>query len=1182
MEVAWCRRPEVLTRLPSAGHVVLEASAGTGKTYALEHLVVELLLHSDLQLDQILVVTFTEKATEELRSRLRRKLLELSHLEPGEEPRPGEQEGFWRLDDEARERLRDALVRFDAATISTIHGFCQRVLTEQAFAHRRLFEQQLVDGGELFARAYREVLRRTLAADDPLSEPLQRWLRDPDGKPARLEEAVWRCVGERGEITPAAGGDLRQAIEAVLGVEQEIAGAVMELARASAELGPRTPSKIGEDVTGLLERCRSFLDHGDALALAAAFRDWSGGQNRIDRLSRLRRLLRADGEDPRAVAPLLHLIELLERQPADLLPRLAVELAARCRGEIEARKRSLGLFDFDDMLLQVREGLCGPDADPQLRAALRRQYRCALIDELQDTDPVQWEIFHTLFFDSAEGHRMFVVGDPKQAIYGFRGADVHTYLAAREQILASGGGRVPLDRSFRSTAPLVTACNRLFEGGFFTATAMLYDEVSCGRPELSVIAPADEEAPVHLIRVRGDSEAPKAAAAAEALGGFIAREVERLVAGRALAFGETGAEHPLRYRDIQVLTRTGAEGRRLGEALRRRGIPHYFYRQDGLFQTAEARDLLAVLRAVADPADPAARLAAWLTPFFGVPLGELHRCRELPEGHPLGATLFEWRRLAGEGHLPALLRGLARDSGLARRLLVAHQGERELTTYRHLLDLMVEEARRTPSAVGELADRLQALVEQRRPPAGRDGDTLPAEPELDAVQILTMHKVKGLQATVVFVAGGFTDGPHTGPCDLNVYHRDGRRHAHLGTPLGGIAEAVARERREEAQRLLYVAVTRARARVYLPYFGETPEGPGVPPRCSGTYRQLAERLETLVMRSPHAEPLFAWHTVRCEAAAGEPALSDQGPHWRPDRSLLLERDGDPAVWQRLREERRGAVVTSYTRLYRQEGTAEESGLTPYHAEPVEAPPALAEDELPRGRASGIFLHELLEQADRRSLLEARGVEDWRRRREVEDWLGRLAAAHAIEVRWLPDAARLTWAALRTPVAVDGLRLPRGFAEADRQVAEMEFLFPIPEPDHPRLGCVEREADAPEPAFRARHGFVQGVVDLVLEHGGRTFFLDWKSDLLARWGAADLEGHVAGRYDLQARLYALAVVRLLGITSPEDFARRFGGLFYCFVRGVAAAGPEGGLYFRRPSWQEVSGWERQLLGRREWR
>ncbi|HVS01585.1 MAG TPA: UvrD-helicase domain-containing protein [Thermoanaerobaculia bacterium] len=1173
MSVARYAHPEVLSRIPATGHVVIEASAGTGKTYTLEHLVVHLLLAHGVPMERILVVTFTEKATEELRDRVRRKLWQLAHEEAAASPAGGEEE-CWVLDDDARSLLRDAVVAFDAATISTIHGFCQRILTEQAFAHRRLFRQQLVDGREAFGRAFREALREGLATADPLAEGLRCYRlqgRSFDG----LEALTWEAVRERGELTPRWDpGALLGAAEGLLGATPSAAEVLAAAVRA---LGGR-PAAPCKALAQLCDRAAVLVEGGDPLAFGEAFVAWASKSRSVASTSgpflrRLRQVLLAPGSRQPAAERLVATLDRLAELATPLEPYVVGELARRTARRLEERKRSLGLYDFDDMLRLVHDALAGPGGEA-LAAGLRQRWRVALIDEFQDTDELQWGIFRRLFFTGG-GQRLFLVGDPKQAIYGFRNADVHTYLAARDQVRASGGAVLALERSFRAGPALLAAGNRIFAGGFFSGE-LAYREVTSGRPAMAAIGrDGGELAPVSLLHLAGAERRLRRADLFAGLGDFIAREVRRLVDGGGLRLRDGDSVRRIGLRDVFLLTFNRDEGRLLGEALRQAGVPHAFYREEGLFQTAEAEHLLAVLRAVAAPRDRAARLRAWLSPFFDVPLAALPGLRELTDTHPLCEQLERWHALAVARDYGSLLRSLARDSGLTRRLLFAVDGERELTNYLHLLEVLLQEGHAAPRHVSELADWLAAVIAQRRSPGGADGNVQRLEGDREAVQILTMHKAKGLEAAVVFLAGGFTRGGSK----LAVYHQGHERRAHLGNPVGAIAEAVESERRQEDERLLYVAATRARLRLYLPCFAAPPAADAAPGGhwgydCTGPYGVMAQRLQALLAAGEAAAPLFDSRTVPCpptQAAGGQPAAE-----WRPGPRLLASTNRAAEVRAelgRLRATRRGPLVTSYTRLRRLHPNELVAGER--EAEPEPAPLATPEEALPGGREIGIFLHAALEEAAYDQVLAAADLAAWRTQPEVVSTFARLAARHAVPQTAVPPAQELVFSALRTPLRLPGLELPRGLCAVTTRQAEMELLYPIPEGWHPQLG----EPGAGDgPTFRVGRGFVQGVVDLVFEAAGRVWVLDWKSDRLAAWDAGFLAAHVAEHYDLQARLYALGIARLLALRAASDHQTRFGGILYCFLRGMPQGG---GIWFHRPAWEELQQWEADLRQREAW-
>jgi exodeoxyribonuclease V beta subunit len=1161
-------RPAVVSRMPRTGHVVVEAAAGTGKTFTLEHLVVDLLLGHGLSIERLLVVTFTEKATEELRLRVRRKLQELADFTEQPEPVPAAADA-WTLDDDARVRLREALVRFDTATIATIHGFCQRVLTEHAFAHRRLFDQRLVDARETFTVAFRDVLRQGLGRQDPLRGALAGYLRG-GGSVEALEELVFDAASQRGELTP----------------RWDPTGFAAALAEVRATWSP-TLLKQALDAVGASRR-EVFETYGNLGALAAdegatadpadvarKIVDWGAKKHDIAKVTATRWEHLRRGLERLGTPDAKRLTAALDRLPAVAappLPALVGALRKRVRERLEDHKRSRGLYDFDDMLLQVREGVCGPAADPALVAALRARWSVALVDEFQDTDEVQWDIFRGLFFASPD-HRLFLIGDPRQAIYGFRNADVMTYLAARQAVVAGGGQRVPLLANYRSTPAVIAACNAVFADGYFSSEDVAAEPAVPGNPGLRLTDPSGTALPPVVVwRVHDEGKRPRAAAAREALAERIALEARELVT-TGVRFGDPAArggdaERPLRYGDLQILVRGNNDTAVVAETLRRHGVPCILFGQEGLFSTAEAENVQRLLAALATPDDAAVRLRAWLTPFFDVPLAGLAGCRELAETHPLVARLLAWSEEAAARRYPALFRRLMHDSGLVRRLLATRQGERELTDYQHLFDLLLEDAHRAPAPVADLAARLRLWIEGEARPLGAEVALQRLEPARDAVQILTMHRAKGLQAAVVFVFGGFGD---SGAQDqLKVYHAEGERRLHLGGTLGDVGAAIERERREENERLLYVALTRARGRLYLPWLGS---GGG---RGGGSYEVVERRLDALL--TGERCPGFEVVEVPCGAApaAGEVALPWPPPAgWPPPE----ERPEDPS-FTRLRRSRAGRLLTSYSRVRRGATSAAEEAAADPDAGFARPRAAAGPDDLPGGTASGTFVHRLLEELDLEPLRRASDAAEWTLRPEVVGLGRRLATELAFPTTAVPAAIRLAWLAMRTPVAAEGLELPAGLAEPALRAVETEMVFPIPEPWHPRLGeaSARDEGDDTPPLFRAGRGYVQGVVDLVFEHQGRTWFVDWKTDRLPSFDAATLAGHVELHYRLQAQLYALGVLRLLGIRSQEDHARRFGGLCYCFVRGLGAGE---GFHVERPSWRQLQEWEDALRLRQSW-
>jgi len=1141
-------RPEVLGRIPLDRCAVIEASAGTGKTFTLEHLVVELLLTTDVTIDRILVVTFTDKATNELRARLRAKLEELRS--PGidaVEPKGEAAHDFWSIDDPVRERLDRALQSFDGASVTTIHAFCQRVLRENAFASGRMFREQQVDGRDAFTRALREALRRDIARDPERAAWLEAALRA--GRSVEdIEELLWRCVTSRGDLRPALNpGALARALDAFPVDTARRLGGADEMRRWGVH--PATAKKLASrfyELAGAVERAR---DAGGLPAYVLEAEELS--------LDYLIAKLSSSTSRPGPTAELAAAALALARMTPPFSSGLAQTILSPVRDELARRKREAGQYDFDDMLGLVADALQGPRA-ASLVEAMRDRWRYVLIDEFQDTDETQWSIFRRGFFERAERSTvLYLVGDAKQSIYRFRGADVFTYVRARDEIVAEGGQQVLLDCNYRATPSLVAANNAIFDQAaphpIFTGI-LEHAPLTCGRTDRTLVdGDGRPVSPVHVMRFSESADR-----ALPALGERMGREIIAI----------TDPFHPwkldgcaLGYSDVFVLTRTAREGRTIGAALRKVGVPVAFYKQDGLFQTDEAKEVRSLLLAIDDPNDRARRLAAWLTPFFGLPLVDIERARDLPGAHPLVARFHAWKVLADARDFDRLFESVVGDTGLVRREIFFGDGERELTNYLHILEILLEHAHGSHATLRDLVYLLSGLIDETRLPLDLEGSVQRLDSERRAVQIMTIHKAKGLEAPIVFVAGGFWQ-PRAEA--VHVYHEGGRRLAWVGSVRDPEVETcVKAEEREEEQRLMYVALTRAKGRLYLPCAVNEAKAPGEPRRLEprtlrGAYAVVNRRIGDM-LESGH--PLLSVEDIGIGAPPAPLASAPpQEDGWSPPQTLLRDED-DRARFDDLRRRRAGAFVTSYTRM-RSEWSAPRRAFEDASWVVDSAP----ETELRGARTTGVFLHELLERIPLDSFATSADFDAWRSRSDVSALYDEAMAAHRIERTQREHAERLVWSAYTTALSLpDGRRLER-IAAAPRVVREMDFVFPM------------RELDSEPSAGRVR-GYVRGAIDLAFDVDGRTYFVDWKSDSLPSYTPEALERRVHEYYEPQAQLYAVAIGKLLGVRSELEHEARFGGMFYCFLRGFEDGGR--GIWSARPAWSQVQEWESALRAPRQW-
>jgi exodeoxyribonuclease V beta subunit len=1136
--------PEELARIPRDRSAVVEASAGTGKTYLIEHLVVDRLIRGDARIDEILVVTFTDRAAAELRRRIRALLGRVrGHLEPSDAALA------WVIDDAARARLGEAIRALDGAPISTIHAFCQRILTERAFASGRLLVQQSVESRAAFAAAFGEMLRGRLAVDEALAPYLQGYLGAGRSVDA-LEQLLYQAR------------QLRAEWDVVFDPER--------LSRAGAAYARLSPAEIEKTVAAAVPNrgsAKAVLARLSVLQAAALRFDRDGDPARflaaIDDLVKEKDLFNfvTDRLGVAGGALAARLAELADAAvPLDTA--VAQKLGPPVAERLGARKRAAGLYDFDDMLTLVDDALRGAGG-PDLVASLRRRFKLAIVDEFQDTDPIQWRIFRAIFQDSGGANPLYLVGDPKQSIYGFRGADVATFAAACAE-LGPAAEAHRLTRNFRSTAPVIDAYNAILDqkaaDPFFNAGGNYDSPVVHGPADGGPGPPTGGAGPgpsVTLLRVTADEEVTRLPmrSVRDGLSRAIADEIAALLA----------APSPPAAGEIFVLTRTWREAASAATALGARGVPYVLYNQEGLTLSPEAKQVRDLLRAVADPHDRSKRLRAWLTPFFGLTLSDLPAAAGADGDHPLHARLFGWHDAATTLPLAGLYARILNDSGVVLRELFLGESARRLTNYRHLFEVLAADAARTARPLADVVRRLSALCEGLLVPAPEEGNVQRLESDRDAVQVMTMHKAKGLEADIVFLYGGYSPSPNRG---VRSYIVDGKRLALAGPPRrAAVVDLIKKERDGEDQRLYYVALTRARRSLYLSYSGsvesDAPLDASIKEdlwRLNGGYSHVNRRLRALV-----GDDLGRRHFATRDVPIGL-RVADDGPtsgtsalaDWRPEAADLAPTALGPELL-RLRGWRAGPRLTSYSRIKQSEGGYRPP--TEIADEAIELP-AVADDQLPGGARAGIFLHDLLETTPLESLRETPDFEGWAARLDVRALIESALRRHGREPRQADASARLVHAALTSPLpVVDGaavggstLRgtLP-GLFTAVRVAREMEFLFPFP-----------------AAAGGADRGFVKGFVDVIFEHQGRAYFGDWKTDRLPAWDQPTIDAHVERNYALQEQLYALALLQMLGVTDEASYEDRFGGTLYLFVRGLPGA-----IRSRRPSFAEATSWRDQI-------
>ncbi|MGY2283385.1 exodeoxyribonuclease V subunit beta [Pseudomonas gingeri] len=1189
---------------PLRGSQLIEASAGTGKTFTISALYLRLVLgHGgeaagfgrELLPPQILVVTFTDAATKELRDRIRTRLAEAARFFRDETAAPDDLIAQLRAQYSIEQwpacanRLDIAAQWMDEAAVSTIHGWCQRMLREHAFDSGSLFTQTLeTDHSELLGEVLRDYWR--LYCYKMQGDALN-WVRANWGGPAALLPRVRalfgsdRSAGERqDDVEPA------ELIDACL---RERRAALVQLKTPwkqwAAELREICLQGVAnKTVDGRKMQARYFEPWFDKLT---AWAD-DDTQEQLDIGTGFTRLT-ADGlaEAWKGDAPRHPGLDAMPGLKASLdalpTPDAAVlEHAARWVGaRFEDEKRRRAEMGFDDMLLRLDAALQA-DGGERLASLIREQFPVALIDEFQDTDPVQYRIFESIYRieDNNPDGGLFLIGDPKQAIYAFRGADIYTYLRARQ---ATSGRLHTLGTNFRSSHAMVDSVNHVFaraeqreqgRGAFLFRDGAqnpvpFLSVASQGRKEVFEI---DGQPPAALNLWQLSSEQPLSGAVyRQQLAATCASEIVALLNGGQqgrIGFSRDGQLKGVLPSDIAILVRDGKEAQAVRGELAARGVRSvYLSDKDSVFAAQEAHDLLAWLKACAEPDVERPLRAALACITLNLPLAELERLNQDELAWEARVMQFRgyrtlWRT---QGVLP-MLRRLLHDFQLPQALIARSDGERVLTNLLHLSELLQQ-------AAGEL-DGEQALIRhlgEHLALSGQAGEEqiLRLESDEQLVKVVTIHKSKGLEYPLVFLPFICSVKPVDGSrLPLHYHDSEGRAQVSLKPTAELIAQADD-ERLAEDLRLLYVALTRAQHACWL----------GVADLKRGNNNSSVLHLsalgyllgggavlgESTVLAGWLAQlqqdcPTLAWGELPEPTDASFQPPRNQATLLEP---LLPKRRAAEHWW-----------IASYSALRIGDQLSSDSDEAP------ESPQAqkLFDDErldpdaprevaasggdihrFPRGPNPGTFLHGLLEWAGEerftadRTLIEKavaprcnlRGWKGWIE--TLSDWL-----AHLLQVP-------LRLGNDQPPVILGGL---------DSYQVEMEFWFASHKVDvHQVDELVRRHTHggvaraAAEPVLL--NGMFKGFIDLTFEHQGRYYVADYKSNWLGADDTAYTEQAMAAsilenRYDLQYVLYLLALHRQLKARLVDyDYDRHMGGALYLFLRGTRS--PSQGAYFARP-------------------
>ncbi len=1170
---------------PLEGVNLIEASAGTGKTYAICAIVMHLLLGKNIPIEKILVVTFTVAATEELKGRIRSMLRKLLHAFQTKQISEGDKDyellqGLlerYGTKPQAIDSLRNALHNFDRAAIFTIHGFCQRMLIDNAFESSSLFDTELISdadilieetskdfwrkkmytAGEAIVRyahkqKFTPVALSTLAKIRPLDPEL---IVLPDIRPtpdAKIEEQYQRLK------------ELFDELKAIWNISEKEICSLIENAITEKKLNGKKYQQ--RHMSSRIEEINAFFSENDILS--------TDYQKIVYFSSSLLNEKTTAITHPfcEKLDEFLAIREKLLNDVSNYLLCLKKEFVQNIESLLDHHRQRKNARTFEDLLTGMYRALQG-NSDSPLALRIRTRFNAALIDEFQDTDPLQYEIFSTVFRNHCP---LYMIGDPKQAIYKFRGADIFAYLRASTQC----DRKLTLSKNYRSHPDLVRAINTIFANiqnignPPFVIDGIEYNPVASSKNEHAIsIAeklPAGSALTIWYVdSSENDERSGKAINKTdlrEIISQLVINEIKQLT------------HHGCSPGDIAILVRKNTQSPFIARELRKHGIPCVSYGTESVLKTDEAIEMERIISSVAEPANPGYLFAALATNIFGNTASALTEIAHNEEKLSLIMERFKryrdiWER---QGFI-TMFRRLMRENEISLHLASLEDGERRLTNVFHIAELIHRAEREHRLGIDGI---LKWYSEEK----AFESEEMKLRLETDeyAVKILTIHKSKGLEFPIVF-APFLYDSAEIKSQEY-IYHtkaadEDMRTVFNLSSDETQKSQAIIEEL-SESVRLMYVALTRAKVRCYT-LWGKINKSELSAPRYVFHNHRVPSldefiKNKNMLWDNQSSEML---QDMRQLEALSEGAISVlQISEIISEKHYISEEKPQQSQFPTLacRTFTQGEILppwslTSFSSLifnarddFREKADEDSKEIS------TASNKEFSIHTFPRGTRAGLFIHEVFENIDFQNPASE----------ESQSLIGELLHTYGIAKSWVPVICNNACAVLNHPLGSKNAAFRLAEISPSMRVHELEFYFPASRISPRKLAELifgnHSKMNTSTPISLSRlgleefQGFVRGFIDLVFTIQGKWFLADWKSNYLGDSTESYCRENLLHtmfekHYYLQYHLYALALHRHLQRTLPGyDYDKHFGGIFYFFIRGIDHNNSHSGIFFDRPA------------------
>ncbi len=1176
---------DVVSTPINKGVTLLEASAGTGKTYALAMLVLRLVVEEGLLLEKILVVTFTKAATEELKTRIRSRLATAQKALT-------RAEGTAELDEkltkwliqvqltlpktEIQRRLNLALLDIDRAAIFTIHGFCQRVLREHALESGQLFNVELSASIDAIKQACADDFWRKQMYERSVWEValLRSHFKTPDALLASVKNFPAAALSAHTHLHVSPTLQEHYDVDKQLFLISELAKNVREEFDSCSER-IKTHKGFFKDIY-----IKEFTDYAPILHA------WIEGENELPppatafalfttntikeglHGTKFKTTKKIHGDQRKQ--EFLEKLDLKNQALTELSTAIhALALTFRCalletlRIELTQRGQELNVLSFDDLIIRLAEALQSEKAD-NLTQALRTRFSVALIDEFQDTDDEQWFIFSTLF--NCDTHALFLIGDPKQAIYKFRGADIYSYLAAQK----TAQQRYTLGENWRSHPDLVTAVNTLFKReNVFCLADLVFKPVRPAKSatEAYLSLAGEPIVPLQLWQLNqysADTSYWSSTKADAQLQQAVVKEIVRLLTKEVTL---QPANNRLQPNDIAILVKSNNQAKAYQQALLNAGVPALINGTESVFTSPEAEALLTLLRAIAKPNDLGLLRQALSCAWYGMDgqaLFQLFGNQEAMDSYLLQFADYHqyWQQ---QGALAMIIKVLSHSKIIAY-LPKCPSAERVMTNIYHLIELLQQAVHEEYLGLNKTLQWLESrIIEAKTTKDCDEHHVLRLESDANAVQIITMHRAKGLEYPVVFCPYLWSNDKKNDTATIVSCHQDNHQLIDIGsTDFAQHQKMAAQESRAEAIRVAYVALTRAKYLNYVIWADvhnkETVNQSALARLINLSDLSFDEQFDTL--RALASTTGIAHTLIDIPVVATE---RYQHPINTTQTLTALTRQ---RLWYTTWQ------MSSYTALantrtydaaeFANDSSDDDDDLTnaPQDNTPTVNQHTSPWENIPKGAQLGNVVHRLLE-SHRYADLALANINN--------EQYQQLCQQYGVEFVAPELLAKCLQNLVHTPLSATEPSFCLKNIEETKCLKELAFYVSLPKLDVAQINA----ALAFSPVYQALpskllSGYLTGFIDLVCEYQGQYYVMDYKTNTLPDYTEQRLQQAMRHHnYGLQYWLYTVVLHRYLQQRlDGYDYEMHFGGVRYLFVRGMSADQPLSGVYQDRPAREKV--------------